>query len=564
MSKVDTSYLNNQNLKRIGVKVDFQEWQTVEFKKCMDDPVYFAETYIRIVNVDRGLVPFSLWPFQRNMIETYYKNRFVIAKMPRQVGKTSTVVAYILHQILFRQNISVAILANKGSMARDILGRLQLAYEYLPKWLQQGIIEWNKGSVVLENGSKVLAASTSSSSVRGGTYNILMLDEFAFVPNNQAEQFFTSVYPTISSGQSTQVIITSTPNGMNHFYRIWKDAEEKRSNYVTLSVHWSEVPGRTQAWMEETIKNTSQRQFDQEFNTEFLGSSNTLISGSKIRSMVFENPIATADGIDIYKSPEENHTYALMVDVSRGQGLDYSAFTVIDVSGIPYRMVCKYKNNEIPAMLFPTVIYDVARRYNDAFVLVEISDIGQQVSDILHHDLEYENIVKVVQKGRAGQMVTSGHGSKKPTFGVKTSTATKRIGCANLKTLIEQDKLIVTDADTIMEMTTFIAKKESFAADDGNHDDLVMCLVLFGWFANQRYFKEGLKDDLRKRLESEKLANLARAEEEMVPFGFVDNGINPVHDRAEEMFDAWLNGRKVATPLDSFEFDYKGDFFKTW
>lgn len=551
-----TSYMSNPNLKRAGVKIEWTQDQIKEYVKCSEDPVYFALNYIRIVNVDQGLVPFRMWDFQKHMLETFHKNRFVVCKMPRQVGKSTTIIAYLLHQILFRDNTSVAMLANKGSTARELLSRLQLAYENLPIWLQQGIVTWNKGNIELENGSKVLAAATSSSAVRGGSYNILFLDEYAFVPNNQADQFFNSVYPTISSGKTSQVLVVSTPNGLNHFYRMWSDATSKRSNYVPIEVHWSQVPGRDERWKEETIRNTSLDQFRVEFETEFVGSSHTLISSSKLKTLVFNNPIRQDNKLDILEEPQKDHTYVVTVDVARGQGLDYSAFSIMDVTSIPYKQVAKYRDKEISPLLYPTLIFNAATAYNNAYVLVEINDIGQQISDILHHELEYENLVKIQIKPRQGQQMSYGH-TKKIQFGVKTSVTTKRIGCTNLKTLVESDKLLINDADTIMELMTFVASRESFAAEEGSHDDLAMTLVLFAWFIAQRNFRESLNGDIRSVLQREQL-NIAQ--EDLVPFGVLDDGIN---DRDMEVVDIerqWLEERKLKAPLDSYDYDWRSRF----
>lgn len=555
-------YNGNPRLKRPGTPMQFTAEQVSELLKCADDPVYFAKKYIKIVNLDKGLMNFEMWPFQEDMLQKFHENRFVICKMPRQVGKSTTIIAYLIHQLIFRMGedeadrTNIAILANKGATARELMGRLQLAYENLPGWMQQGVVTWNKGNIELENGSKAMAASTSSSAVRGNSFNVIFLDEFAFVPNNQADQFFNSVYPTISSGKTTKVLMVSTPNGLNKFYRMWKDAVDKRSTYVPVEVHWSMVPGRDEKWKEETIRNTSEEQFRQEFETEFIGSSNTLISAAKLRSLAFSNPIEQENGLDIYEKPKEGHAYAIMVDVSRGQGLDYSAFSVIDVTSIPYRQVAKYRDNNVAPLLYPTIIFGVGKKYNDAFVLVEISDIGQQVADILHYELEYDNLVKIQSKPKMGQQISAGH-IKKIAFGLKTSVATKRIGCSNLKTMIESDKLIVQDPDTIMELTTFVAHRESFAAEEGNHDDLAMTLVFFGWFVAQRNFKEAMDNDIRKVLQEEQLNIM---DEDMIPFGMMDDGVENYDDERERMFEKWKQSRERLYPLDSHNYDWKERF----
>ena len=477
--KQNEIYLGNPNLKKVGVPINFTPEQIKEYLKCKADPVYFAINYCKIVSLDEGLVPFKLYDFQEDMVRRFHSNRFNIAKLPRQTGKSTTVVAYLMHYAIFNDNVNIGILANKAPTARELLGRLQLAYENLPKWLQQGIIAWNKGSMELENGSKILASSTSASAVRGMSFNIIFLDEFAFIPNHIAEQFFSSVYPTISSGKSTKVIIISTPNGMNMFYKLWHDAELGRNEYVTTEVHWSQVPGRDDRWKEQTIANTSLRQFTQEFECEFLGSVDTLISAAKLRSMSYDEPLSSSKGLKIYENPLPDHEYLMTVDVSRGTNNDYSAFILYDITTVPYRVVGVYRNNEIKPMLFPNIIHQVAVNYHRAFILVEVNDIGDQVASILQYDLENENLLMCAMRGRAGQLVGQGFSGSKTQLGVKTSTTVKKIGCSNLKQLVEADKLLVSDYDIISELTTFIQKKQSFEAEEGCNDDLAMCLVNF-------------------------------------------------------------------------------------
>ena len=522
MSQVD-HYLGNPLLKKSNVPVEWTKDQILEYQKCMKDPLYFIGNYIKIVSLDEGLVPFNMFPFQKEMVGTVHNNRFTICKMPRQSGKSTTLVSYILYYVLFNSNMNVAILANKASTARDILGRLQLAYENLPKWLQQGVMSWNKGSLDLENGSRVVASSTSSSAVRGGSYNMIFLDEFAFVPNTVAEDFFSSVYPTISSGKSTKVIIVSTPNGMNLFYKLWVDAENKRNSYNIIDVHWSEVPGRDAKWREETIANTSEEQFRREFECEFLGSANTLIAPAKIKSMAFQNVMKTNAGLDMYEKPVKGNTYIIIADVSRGTNNDYSAFVVFDVTTVPYKIVAKYRNNEIKPLLFPNIIHDVALAYNQAYTLVEVNDIGEQVATALQFDLEYENLIMASMRGRAGQIVGGGFSGGKAQLGVRTTKAVKKMGCSNLKQIVETDKLIINDYDLIKEFSTFILKGQSYEAEEGHTDDLVMCCVLFGWLVQQTYFKELTDDDIRERMYKEQQNQL---EQDMAPFGFILDGVN--------------------------------------
>jgi len=519
----DTVYLGNPNLKKANVKVEFTQENIEEFIKCKDNPVYFAKNYIKIVSLDEGLVNFNLYPFQEKLINNFHHERFNICKMPRQTGKSTTVVSYLLHYAVFNDNVNIAILANKASTARDLLGRLQLAYENLPKWMQQGVLVWNKGSLELENGSKILAASTSASAVRGGSYNVIFLDEFAFIPNHIADQFFASVYPTISSGQRTKVIVVSTPHGMNHFYRMWHDAERDKNEYVPTEVHWSEVPGRDSVWKEQTIANTSEQQFRVEFECEFLGSVDTLISSAKLKSLVYDEPIKSNRGLDIYFEPIKNHDYVITVDVARGVGIDYSAFIITDITSFPHKVIGKYKNNEIKPMLFPSIIVDIAKAYNNAFILCEVNDIGDQVASIIQYDLEYDNLLLCSMRGRAGQIVGQGFSGKKTQLGVKMSKTVKKVGALNLKTLIESDKLIFNDYEIMSELTTFIQKSNSFEAEEGCNDDLAMCLVIYAWLVAQDYFKELTDQDVRKRLYEEQKNQI---EQDMAPFGFMVDGLD--------------------------------------
>ena len=514
-------YLGNPNLKKANTTQEFTEEHIVEFLKCKNDPVYFTEKHIKIVNVDEGLVSFNMYKYQKKLIKNFHKHRFNICKMPRQTGKSTTVVSYLLHYAIFNDNVNIGILANKAATARDLLGRLQMAYENLPRWMQQGIVAWNKGSLELENGSKIIAASTSASAVRGMSFNIIFLDECAFVQNHLADDFFASVYPTISSGKSTKVIIVSTPHGMNHFYRMWHDAERGNNEYIATEVHWSEVPGRDKKWKEQTIRNTSKEQFAIEFECEFLGSVDTLINAAKLKALVYEQPVEQNGKLSVYEKPYKNRDYIITVDVARGVGKDYSAFIVADITEFPYKVVATYRDNEIKPMLFPSVIADVGKGYNDAYVLCEVNDIGDQVASILFYDLEYENLLMVAMRGRAGQIVGSGFSGVKTQLGVKMSTTTKKIGCSNLKTLIEEDKLTFCDYNIISELTTFISKKQSFEAEDGCNDDLAMCLVIFSWLVAQDYFKEMTDSDVRKRIYEEQKNAI---EQDMAPFGFVSDG----------------------------------------
>lgn len=445
-----------------------------------------------------------------------------------------TVGMWTLHYTNFNPNKKVAILANKLSTAKEILDRLKRGFENLPKWLQQGVVEWNKTSVTFENGSKIVVAATSSSAVRGDSYNMIILDEFAFIHQNMAEEFFTSVYPTISSGHTTKMCVISTPKGMNHFYKMWTDAKEGRSEYIPFEIHWSRVPGRDEEWKNKQIANTSELQFQQEFECHFLGSQNTLISGVKLRTLAHKRPILEIDeGFNIYEEPKEGNTYCMVVDVSHGAGLDYSAFSIINVSEFPYKQVAVFKNHDVPPLAYPNYIHPIAKKYNNAYILIELNDTGNQVADLLYTEYEYDNLIVVSQRGRKGQVADSGFGGKNSQKGIKTSKSTKRIGCSILKTLIEEDKLLLQDHETIFELSTFVSSKGSYEAEPGHHDDIVMGLVNFAWLTTQPLFKDLTNSDTRQKIYEEKLKQI---EEYLTPSGFFLN--NSVDDKDKTFKDA--------------------------
>lgn len=543
MTQKQEGYLGNVNLKRKNTPIPWSKEMIDEYRKCSDDPIYFINNYVNIINVDKGLIPIKLFDYQKKMIESMAYNRYTIITTARQVGKTTATISFILWYVLFNADKTVALLANKGETAREILSKVQLAYEHLPQWLQQGMVEWNKGSVVLENNSRVIASTTSTSAIRGYSINLLFIDEAAFIDN--WDEFFTSVFPTISSGESTKVVLVSTPNGLNHFHKLWYNAIEKRNQYNYIQVMWNDVPGRDKKWKEEVLAgmNHDYEKFSQEHECQFLGSSGTLINGNKLKQLVYKTPIKDSNGLKIYEEPEKNHSYGIVVDVSRGKGLDYSAFQVIDVTKMPYKQVAIFRDNTIVPGDYASVVHMVANLYNKAQVLVEINDIGEQIPSLLIDDYEYENILCTENSGRTGKRITMSLSSKKDR-GIRTTKTVKSIGCSVLKLLIEQDQLIINDFETIKELSTFSKRGKSWEAESGCHDDLVMCLVLFSWLTSQRFFKE-MTDintiaSLREMSEDD-------IENEMIPFGFID--LNGNETNKEEVIHAskrndysWLLG----------------------
>ncbi len=513
-------YNANANLKAVGVNVEFSPDDIKEYIKCSQDPVYFIENYCYIVSLDSGLVKFKLYDCQREKVETILNNRKVILMEGRQQGKTITSAACILWYTLFQANKTVAILANKASSAREVLSRYQLMYENLPKWMQQGVAVWNKGDIELENGSKVFTAATSSSAIRGKSVNWLYVDEAAIIPNNIAEDFFTSVYPTISAGETTKILLSSTPMGYNHFWKFWNDAEQNRNGFIPLFIPYWKIPGRNETWAEGQKALLGDLKYNQEVLCKFLGSSLTLIASDTIGQMSPKPFLYQKDGLDVIEPPEANHAYTLVADVAKGVEGDYSAFTVVDITESPYKVVAKYRDNKISPLLYPNIIHKVATDYNMAYVLIEVN-VSEQVAHILHNEMEYENML-MVSKTTHSQVINGGFGYGRTQMGVQTDRKVKRLGCMNLKSLIEEKKLLIFDADIISEISTFIEQRGSYSADEGYHDDLVMTLVLFAWLTTQTYFKELNNVNLREIMYKNQME---RIEQELTPFGFIDDGI---------------------------------------
>ena len=550
-------YLGNPNVKAPHSNLEYTPEQLREYKKCMEDPIYFAETYVRIMSVDFGTIPFTLYGFQKGMIDSFKDNRFSICKLPRQCGKSTTSVAFILWYILFNQGKNVGILANKGELAQELLGRLQLAYESLPFWLQQGVDTYNKRSINLENGSRVIATSSSGSAARGMSFSLIFLDEFAFVPPHDAEDFFRSVYPTIASGSDTKMIVVSTPKGMNHFYKMWMEAQEGRSSFKPIEINWWDVPGRDEDWKQMQIANTSEDQFRQEFETQFIGSASTLISPTKLSNMSFINPIRKKDEVDFYEEPKPDKKYLITVDCARGLRLDYSAFVVFDVTSIPYKVVAKFRSNTITPMIYPQFLANIGTYFNNAHILVEANDVGGQVVGSLHDEFEYENLLKTISRGRAGFILGEGQGAK---LGVTTSASVKTKGCSNFKSLIETDKLLTEDYEIYVEMTTFTRKNDnvnsSFEAEPGTNDDLVMCMVLFGWCVGSDYWKDLTETNPSNSIYQDKLDE----QEDDLPLGF--QSLSVMNERAvDTKGDVWVSIDDRDPDLPSwYEEVYRSDY----
>ena len=550
MSEERTSYHGNPNLKNIGYEHSFTKEQLQEYVKCQKDPIYFIENYVQIITLDRGLQPFKLYDCQKKKVDIILNNRKVILMEGRQQGKTVTAAACILHYTIFQSDKTVAIMGNKTASAREVLARYQTMYENLPIWMQQGVKTWNKGDVELENNCRIFTAATTTSGIRGKSVNWLYIDEAAIIPNNVADEFFASVYPTISAGETTKILLTSTPLGYNHFWKFWNEAEKGANGFVHHFIHYKEIPGRDEKWAEEQLKLLGELKYNQEVLCEFLGSSNTLINARTIATLSSKEPIFyNDDGLRIYEEPKENHYYCITVDTARGIGGDYSAFVVLDITEMPYTVVATYRNNKIAPLLYPEVIAKLGRDFNNAYILCENNDIGGQIVEILHEEIEYENLFTTVTE-KARQYVTPGFG-RSTRLGVNTSKQVKRQGCFNFKSLMEEKKLLVFDAEIIHEISTFIEKGQGYQADEGYHDDLVMCMVLFGWLSTMPFFKELVDVNTREGLYNKEMRKISQ---ELTPFVHVKSNDEPKGEIISG--DYWITDESYAEKIKELGYKY--------
>jgi hypothetical protein len=535
MTETKSAFRGNDNLKKSNVQIEWTKEMIVEFVKCKDDPIYFAEKYIKIITED-GLVPIKLRDYQKEMMLSMHNNKNTYALQSRQSGKTETIRCFAIHYILFNEHKTVAILADKEATVKEILHKIQITYQALPKWLQVGVVEFNKQSFILENGSRIIVAGTSSNSIRGLTIQCLVLDEFAHISN--FDEFYSSVLPTISAGKNTKLILTTTPLGLNHAWKFWKDSEEGRNDFHRIFVPWHRVPGRDENWKRQELAKMSNdlEKFAQEYEVEFLGSSGTLIASWKLKELTHQTPLTQKDGLYQYIQPIADNSYVCIVDVSRGKGLDYSAFSIFDVTSMPYKQACSFRNNLVTPIDYADIIFRVVKLYNNAATLVEINDIGAQVAESLQFDFEYDNVLFTESAGRSGKRITAGFGGNVDK-GIRTSKTVKSVGCSILKLLIEQNQLIVNDFETINELSTFSRKGVSYEAESGKHDDMVMGLVLFAWLSDQMYFKELTNINTLAKLREKTDEDIAQ---DLVPFGFMDNGFTDAENIETSIKGNWF------------------------
>jgi hypothetical protein len=512
-------YNGNKNLKNHGVVMNYTQDQLNEWAKCAADPIYFIKTYVKIVHVDRGIIPFELYPFQERIINAYVNNRKVICKIGRQQGKTQTTAAFFLWFIIFHDVKLVGIMANKAAVAREILSRIQFSYEGLPFWMQPGVKEWNKGSIELSNGSGIITAATSPNAIRGFSVSALYIDETAFIPPNIAEEFFTSVFPTISSGKDTRIYLSSTPKGLNHYHKMWVEAEQGTNGFFPVAAEWHENPSRDEKWRLDQLQTLGELKYNQEVLCQFMGSSKTLLNGATLMALTTVPPIFIKDKLEYFKQPVKGRNYVITVDTSRGRHLDFSALTVIDITSLPYEVVATYKDNEISPESYPHLIYTIAKSYNDAYVLIEVNDLGEMISSNLFYEFEYENVYFTFK-----DVLNEGRGYP----GIRTTKKVKAIGCATLKSLMEQDQLIINSHKILTEFGVFSQKGASYAADDEEiNDDLMTCLWLFAWLTKQPLFAELTDTNIRSILAKKTEQYI---DENMLPFGFIDDGRDAVGD----------------------------------
>lgn len=529
-------YQTDPELKRSGVAIEWTQEMIDEMRYCAKNPLYFITNYIYIRTLDSGSVLFDPYPYQKEMIEAFHAKRFIICNCPRQSGKTTVVVAYLLWYLLFNPYKLVGVLANKQSGSKNILRRIKHGYKKLPKWLQPGVLNWTELEFSLENGSSIFASPTSVSSARGESCNLLYVDEVAHIMPTVWDEFYKSTYPTVSSGKTSKMIMTSTPKGMNHFREIWVKALQKRNTFYPIEVLWNDIPGRDEEWKAQEIANTSLEIFEQEYCGTFLGASDCLFDLRKLDSLIDIDPLGCSNEVfKIYKLPEEFHTYVAIVDSSEGKGKDSSVINVIDITNEIHEQVAVYKNNEIGVLEFPEIIYSLATHYNQAYVLIEINSIGTAVCNDLFYELDYENVLYTGKETGGKEVILSFGNADNSEIGIRTTKTVKKQGCKNIKAIVENYKIIINDKETIREMQTFVKKGksgDSFGADNENrdHDDIVMTLVLYAWMVKQQAFINEMSQNIGKVI-----SNKFKEENEgHIPLGFISNG--------EDMLTADSNG----------------------
>lgn len=491
-------YLGHLKLRKTGTKIEVSDNEMEEFVKCFNDPIYFLKTYCEIVSLDHGVVKFRPHAYQKKMLRLMHENRFSIILAARQMGKSVCIAGYLLWCAIFAKDQNIAILANKEAQAMDTLERLQMMYEGLPWFLQPGVSLWNSKRIKLGNGSKVFISSTRGSAARGKSITHIALDEFAFV--DHAEKFYGSVYPTISSGKKTKMIVSSTPNGMNMFYRMWQDAIDGKSEFKPFKATWDVHPDRDEKWkktqianMESTSPGAGARQFRQEFDCVFEGSSDTLLSSECLKMLKHVVPLTQDKNSRIYEQPIKEHIYIVTVDVSEGVEKDSSVISVFDATAIPYRHVAVWQNNTTTPIKLAPVVVQIAKRYKEAFVVVENNSIGNTTATSIWYDYDYDNCLRTVDNRQNTEVRAAGDS----IIGVKMTEKVKLRGCSVMKDLIESGLLEVKDRNTIEELQSFTKTGRSWKAESGKHDDLVMTLVSFAWFTSQAYFADMVNIDTR-------------------------------------------------------------------
>ena len=508
-------YNNIKNLLKADIKLDYTPEQIQEIMKCQSDIKYFLKTYVKIISLDKGIVNFNMFEYQERFIDILKNNNRIVALQPRQTGKSITSSAFILHYAIFNPNSYIAILANKARTARPILNKIKNMYRSLPIWLQVGVEEWSKGSIVLGNGTQLIAEATTESGIRGDSAKILFIDETGFIDNNLWDGFWSSVYPVVSSSKDAKIILSSTPHGINHFHKIWAEAKEGINGFTPFRAYWNEHPERDDAWKEKTILEIGETRWRVEFECAFQGSSGTLISGQKLESIPFSNPIKTKmeNKFLIYEEPKDKRKYVLISDFGEGLGAgDYTTCHVIDVTEATWHQVAVYRDNEILFRETPSMLSRIGKYYNNALIIGEANTIGLGILDDLNFDEEYENIFFGDDLAKE---------TRHAYFGMKMTSKTKKMGNQYLKEYVENDTLVVYDHETIAELSTYIKRKESYSAEDGKHDDLVTPLVLFSNFMqNKNYVEEWLGTPTYNKRDQK----MSKLDEEIMPLGFHHDG----------------------------------------
>lgn len=488
MRKRQKFYKNNQLIKNGYYEEKFTQEQIQEIIKCKQDIFYFFENYIKITTLDikEPIKLFKPWDFQKELLNRLLTERFNIVYSSRQSGKTTCCATFALWKVLFNPNFKILIAGDSATTAKKILASIKEIYENLPFFLQKGVLEWNKTEVLLDNKSFIKTVPTTENSGRGGTFNIIILEEFSFVKDSIAEAFQASVLPVICSGDATQVLIITTQNGKNFFYEMWQAAINGESIFKPFRIHWQDVPGRDEEWVKTQKQLLGEKKFAREFVGEFDETHSSLVDVSKL-DFVKKEPIII-DDVLFYEKHNPTSKYVITVDLGEGLGSDYSTFSVFEILGA-VKQVCTYRNKENNDK-FCEVLLKTAKSYGAKILFENNND--NKIPYIFHNIYKYENLLFTKIENSTTTLCNKDFKSRR--VGLKPTSETRNVSITALKNMLESKEMIISDFDTFKELETFCKNsKGKYEATEDNHDDLVSALMLMAWLYNDEKFKETIE-----------------------------------------------------------------------